>query len=152
MRYRRKKKKQVRIIKTPKKINYQEYIVSEKWFYKREEVFKRKGKKCQKCKSTERLHVHHATYINLGKEDVDKDLFVLCYKCHELYHELIYGGTTIKKTLSFLRGGIKNQKHLIKVKPIIPKFVEDPDEKYRKFAVMYNLPFEEAKTLYNKLR
>lgn len=66
--------------------DYDEYLKSDAWYNKRQEVFKMKGKACQKCSNTKGLHVHHSTYKNLFKENL-YELFVLCNKCHEEFHK-----------------------------------------------------------------
>lgn len=44
------------------------------------------GHRCQTCGSTERLQVHHRTYLRRGRE-MSRDLMVLCEPCHKLFHE-----------------------------------------------------------------
>lgn len=82
-------------------VEYEDYIHSPEWFGKRKEVFKLKGKICERCKSERRLHVHHKTYVNFTKEDIEKDLCVLCTKCHDLYHKL-NKHTSIHTTNAFI--------------------------------------------------
>lgn len=63
------------------------YINSNKWKHKKIEVFGLKGKKCQRCFSENKIHVHHACYDRFGgEEDILNDLFVLCENCHNEYH------------------------------------------------------------------
>ncbi len=64
---------------------YAQYIQSDAWKSKRNEVFSRRGRKCQDCGSCERIEVHHLTYANLGAEKLH-DLRVLCHHCHEKRH------------------------------------------------------------------
>lgn len=48
----------------------------------RERVLNRDGHKCQKCESTDRLHVHHLIpKIANGKDD-ESNLTTLCLRCH----------------------------------------------------------------------
>lgn len=42
--------------------------------------------KCQVCGSKSKLNLHHNNYDNLYKE-TDKDVVVLCEKCHHLFHK-----------------------------------------------------------------
>lgn len=130
---------------------YDAYLKSQEWSRVKEKVFKIKGKKCQRCYSKESLHVHHATYDRFQKEDIGKDLYVLCESCHELYHKQITGGTSIKKTKAFIQYRLKHGKHFITVKKEVPEPVENQNTKYIKFSKLYNLPIEEARVLYNKL-
>lgn len=65
---------------------YEEYMLSERWFAKRREVFRAKGIKCQVCSTSSYLHIHHGTYERFTKELID-DLFVLCKPCHKKLHK-----------------------------------------------------------------
>lgn len=67
------------------RVNYEEYIKSADWQVKRKAALSRAGGRCQLCRGTKRLNVHHNTYANLGDER-DEDLVVLCKKCHDIYH------------------------------------------------------------------
>lgn len=69
------------------KVNYLEYLNSLEWKLKREKTFKLKGRKCQRCVNNIKLHIHHATYARLGKENIQRDLYVLCDTCHDEYHK-----------------------------------------------------------------
>lgn len=82
---------------------YDEYLKSKEWKNKRNEVFELRGRKCARCESTAKLHIHHATYDRIYKENIYKDLFVLCNYCHNMYHSIIKGVTTIKKTRDFVK-------------------------------------------------
>lgn len=89
--------------KSKPKREYDTYISSEEWENKKKECFALKGKMCQFCGSITDLHVHHATYKNLKKEDVENDLYVLCNKCHFQYHKLYPPSkTTIQRTRDFI--------------------------------------------------
>ena len=64
---------------------YINYIKSEKWAKKKQELFQEKGKKCELCGSTKHIHVHHLTYERLYNELII-DLQPLCRSCHEKEH------------------------------------------------------------------
>lgn len=66
--------------------NYYQYLDSNRWKKKREQVLKAANFKCSVCGSAKNLCVHHITYENLGYEN-DDDLMVVCKKCHERIHE-----------------------------------------------------------------
>ena len=70
------------------KASYKKYLRTPHWRATAKKALKRAGNKCQVCGSTYRLHVHHNTYENLGKERA-RDLCVLCKRCHELFHGVI---------------------------------------------------------------
>lgn len=80
--------KDVRVTFRYKYVNYNEYIKSDEWKYKRKEVLERDGFKCRLCGamgSGYSLHVHHNSYDNLGNEPLE-DLITLCKECHERHH------------------------------------------------------------------
>lgn len=81
---------------------YKEYLQSEQWETKKEELFKLKWRKCQKCWSIHNLQAHHWSYRRLTREDVEKDLFVLCKKCHQNFHSLFWMRKLLKSTIHFI--------------------------------------------------
>lgn len=67
-------------------MNYKEYLQSDHWgFVKAKKLYFCK-KQCCICESKSRLEVHHKTYKNLGKEDLD-DLIIVCRICHQSIHD-----------------------------------------------------------------
>ena len=61
---------------------YINYIKSERWKAKRQEVFRYYGKRCYACRKMAKvLHVHHMDYSRLGREAMS-DLIPLCVPCH----------------------------------------------------------------------
>lgn len=65
---------------------YKKYIKSVAWFKRRDEYFKVHKKECVACFSKERIVLHHVNYQRLGAE-LDSDLIVLCWDCHNELHE-----------------------------------------------------------------
>lgn len=65
--------------------SYADYLESEWWKWRRVKALRLANFKCNRCASSENLHVHHRTYKNLGAEK-DRDLEVLCKDCHERHH------------------------------------------------------------------
>ena len=65
---------------------YYAYIQSKAWAKKREQAFKRYGRKCGVCGRTENLQVHHRHYRTLFNERME-DLGILCGDCHANEHE-----------------------------------------------------------------
>lgn len=61
--------------------DYQWYINSPTWRYKRALMLEINNHRCEMCKATRNLEVHHWTYDNLGKER-PTELSVLCQDCH----------------------------------------------------------------------
>jgi len=69
-----------------KTMPYREYLLTAEWQARRKEALRRAGYRCQTCAEPGKMHVHHRTYVNRGAER-PSDLIVLCFKCHELFHE-----------------------------------------------------------------
>ena len=86
---RRKKKKKVVIkkYKKPKKSKYFLYLKSNEWANLKIDLFNKRGRICEKCLSTDKLHVHHLTYKNIFKEEPE-DLIILCMECHKKEHRI----------------------------------------------------------------
>jgi hypothetical protein len=68
---------------------YERYIASSRWFAKRLQYFAsiRGPIRCRGCGTgnEKTLHVHHRTYIRLGREDLS-DLVAVCVGCHDEIH------------------------------------------------------------------
>lgn len=87
-------------MRIPKK-KYHEYINSDLWWQKREEVFNFKWRKCEKCWIEHSLQIHHWTYVRLWNELLE-DLFVLCNSCHFELHELCWLKDLLRVTKRFI--------------------------------------------------
>lgn len=68
-------------------MNYQEYLQSNHWQMTRLRKLAKAGHRCESCRETTHLEVHHLTYKTLGKEN-ESELIVLCSTCHEYTHLL----------------------------------------------------------------
>jgi 5-methylcytosine-specific restriction endonuclease McrA len=76
----------VRDERIPWKDRYHGYLRSALWSQRRKQLFRKRGKICERCgKAKEHLHIHHLSYVRLGCED-DEDLKILCESCHILMH------------------------------------------------------------------
>jgi hypothetical protein len=65
---------------------YADYLQTEHWQAVRKATLERDEHRCQLCRSTERLQVHHNTYERRGCEDPD-DTITLCGDCHQTFHD-----------------------------------------------------------------
>ena len=65
--------------------SYGEYLKSDLWRKKRENILDILGRKCNRCKTKYSLIIHHITYDSVGNEKME-DVEVLCYKCHREEH------------------------------------------------------------------
>ena len=61
--------------------DYLDYLKTAHWKQHATKVKAYWGFKCALCCSSEKLDVHHRTYVNLGNEG-DTDCIALCRKCH----------------------------------------------------------------------
>ena len=65
---------------------YYEYLKSDGWEKIRTNMISIQPN-CQKCNSKYELQVHHKTYKNIFKENLE-DLEILCKKCHRAKHDI----------------------------------------------------------------
>jgi hypothetical protein len=77
-------------------LSYSEYINGPAWKAKREEKLRQVGRRCECCGSSNRLEVHHLTYVRLFHEDLN-DLMVLCFYHHMAAEECASNGEVRKK-------------------------------------------------------
>lgn len=70
---------------------YKSYLKSKEWFSVRESLFLIRGKRCERCLSTENIQVHHIHYRNIFREKLE-DLMVVCKDCHRKIHGLNSSG------------------------------------------------------------
>lgn len=64
---------------------YEQHLRSARWNITRSQIIIRDGGMCTKCGATQRLDVHHVSYLNLGHE-LQSDLVTLCRRCHDETH------------------------------------------------------------------
>jgi len=67
-------------------LTYGMYISSGKRQEKRLLAFRDRGRHCEACGATARLHVHHVDHTRL-MDEMMQDLRVLCESCHNGLHE-----------------------------------------------------------------
>ena len=65
---------------------WKHYLRSKHWRSIRARALKRDSRRCQTCRRTRRLEVHHLTYERLGEERLE-DLVTLCQRCHSTAHQ-----------------------------------------------------------------
>lgn len=68
------------------RMNYVDYLQTERWHEKRRLVFRRSGGLCEGCGEAKATQVHHLTYDHLGNELL-WELAAVCKECHERVHE-----------------------------------------------------------------
>lgn len=70
---------------------YKAYINSDAWKDVRKRYRRERPWACAVCGAKRGLHLHHRTYLRLGREELD-DLIPLCQKHHRQTHLLASGG------------------------------------------------------------
>lgn len=65
--------------------SYREYLNSASWRMTRNRALRRANYRCQRCGTKRDPNVHHKTYDRMGAE-LDSDLEVLCFSCHNGHH------------------------------------------------------------------
>lgn len=103
--------------------SYQEYLKSDHWQYWRNR--KKKDGFCVVCKKKNNLEVHHLKYSDLY-DITNKDLVVLCRRCHQLTHDMMQAGE-----LKFKKGEYKLNTILKTLKPIVNNKNRLNKERYR---------------------
>jgi len=89
------KKIKNRKIEKLREMDYMEYLKTDWWKHRRKKfINKFKIKDCYCCKESFR-EVHHCSYDRIGNEK-DKDLVLLCNKCHNEVHNLVLNDKKIK--------------------------------------------------------
>lgn len=63
-------------------ISYKSYLRSNRWKRTRLEALKYYNHTCQLCGATKSLQVYHRSRVNIGNEDIVKELIVVCSKCY----------------------------------------------------------------------
>lgn len=82
-------------------MKYTDYLKSKDWKDKREAKLNRKlgsKKRCAICSGKENLQVHHLSYRNDLSKVEQKDLRILCDRCHYMTHKLFKEGKIIFKS------------------------------------------------------
>lgn len=56
------------------------------WDTRKEQVIKRDGGSCSKCRRVRKLHLHHIKSLSSGGSNEISNLIILCEKCHSKQH------------------------------------------------------------------
>lgn len=91
--------------------SYEDYISSSGWANRRKDYYATHEYKCQACGSEQKIHLHHKTYVRIGRE-LDEDLVPLCESCHSEVHKIYAKGTRklSEVTDQFVKKGWLKQK------------------------------------------
>jgi 5-methylcytosine-specific restriction endonuclease McrA len=100
-------------------MNYKQYLQSDYWKELRETKIMESNGRCQKCKRTSNLQVHHLTYDRKGCERLS-DLMVLCERCHEKAHNLFPVYVDDWKPILKIKN--KAKKAIARERPVHPLF------------------------------
>lgn len=70
---------------------YKQYFNTRHWKRIKNRYIKHnKNAKCYVCNSKRNLLLHHVSYQNLGAEELNKDIYIVCYDCHQVIHYLFF--------------------------------------------------------------
>jgi len=68
-------------------IRYPEYFKTEWWITLKDKLIYTNPKaKCWICEKKYNLLIHHENYQRLFHEKLNRDVFILCFQCHEQLH------------------------------------------------------------------
>lgn len=70
----------------PANFDHDRFIRSKRWIDRRDRYFSEHPKKCARCDTQKRIHLHHKTYERVGAE-LNEDLTPLCELCHSIVHK-----------------------------------------------------------------
>lgn len=101
----------------PEKERYQRYLCSREWAVLKEQVKKRSGGVCERCRLVESAAVHHLTYARKYQEELE-DLQDICEPCHQFTHGKS-DDDPISIRLAILRGIFATDSRMILVFRII---------------------------------
>lgn len=76
----------LRELAAKRSVPYADYLRTWHWYEIREKALERAGERCELCNSTTRLQVHHKSYENIWREELE-DVIVLCRRCHAKFHD-----------------------------------------------------------------
>lgn len=97
-----------------RKIEYADYINSQKWKTFRLSIIKQRGYKCEKCGADDKIiHAHHLTYERFMNE-LPEDIQLLCIVCHKNHHKK----ERKEKSKKLSKAKRKIEKHNLNVKEI----------------------------------
>lgn len=96
---------------------YNNYLLSKEWRDKRIKILQTRNC-CECCKSQKILQIHHLHYRNIFCEDLDKDLVVLCKKCHKIVHDWYDNRTDKYRSLEEVTRDIIQNYWIKKEKPV----------------------------------
>lgn len=66
--------------------SYPDYFLSDHWKALKEDHLDKRTSQCFVCETWVKLLLHHVSYANLFKEKLWKDVYILCYSCHNKAH------------------------------------------------------------------
>lgn len=86
--YSKKKKKKRKLRKRKIIRSYKTYMKSKLWQTRKNQYFQKYGKKCEACGCFGKsITLHHAIYNQNYGQEPDNEVYALCGKCHQLFHD-----------------------------------------------------------------
>jgi 5-methylcytosine-specific restriction endonuclease McrA len=84
---------------------YEDKLLDSRWLKKSKSIKQRDCYRCTKCRSRDRLEVHHKVYVS-GRQPWEYDdryLVTLCNKCHAKVHENNPGSNFLTRDKKIIR-------------------------------------------------
>lgn len=66
--------------------SYHDYFNTKHWNDLKEELLWKRGTECWICGKWSKLLIHHISYKNLFHEKLYRDVYILCFDCHNQVH------------------------------------------------------------------
>ena len=71
--------------------NYKDYLQTKWWKHLTHRLITlNPDAKCWICGKKSTLLPHHVSYENLGREKLGRDIYILCFSCHEEVHFTLF--------------------------------------------------------------
>lgn len=118
----KKKNKKPKIRKTVR--SYKSYIISKLWEKRKNRYFKKHGKQCSCCKSTNYVQLHHKVYTGIYGDEPDNHLIAMCCKCHKLFHDTYGVKTNMKEETGEFVKEMNESIHLKKEIELLDNFIK----------------------------
>lgn len=91
---------------------YPDYFKTKWWKELKEDLLFRRGACCYICYSRVTLLLHHVSYANLFSEKLYKDVYILCFECHNRAHFWTFWGIKVPLKTNWLLLSMRARKSI----------------------------------------
>lgn len=105
--------------------SYKTYIKSNLWIKRKNRYWKKYGKKCRVCGSSNYVTLHHKEYNNNYGDEPDKELIAMCQSCHFRYHDNFPTKKNMQEETSFFVSQMKEN-------VLVQSYCDDLDKRFFK--------------------